>query len=253
MNWLAHALLSEEHPQARMGNVLADVVKGRQRRAMPEAFRRGVARHQRIDRYTDRHPVVWRSVERISPRFRRFAPILVDVFYDHCLAARWPRWVAFVRTVTPARSTTPAAPSADLSEFTTHLYADLHAASPHPCAEARHRLPEHARHLLDGMTRHDLLGSYATYAGIERALAAMSRRFEQRWNRRVGLDAAVDDLARHGDDFHADFQAFFPQLVAALHEQPAPALTPTFTPAFTPATTAPSPSIPRPATPCPAI
>ncbi|MGL4552092.1 MAG: ACP phosphodiesterase, partial [Gemmataceae bacterium] len=65
MNWLAHALLSPPDPEVRLGNLLADLVKGRDRHPMGEPFRRGIALHQRIDRFTDAHPVVHRSIARL--------------------------------------------------------------------------------------------------------------------------------------------------------------------------------------------
>jgi acyl carrier protein phosphodiesterase len=89
MNWLAHAFLSEPDLECRLGNLLADMVKGKDRATMSPLFLRGVACHQSIDSFTDFHPVVERSKLRITPRFGRVAGILVDIFYDHFLSLSW--------------------------------------------------------------------------------------------------------------------------------------------------------------------
>jgi acyl carrier protein phosphodiesterase len=80
LNWLAHALLSKPDIEFRPGNLLADLVKGRDRAAMSVAFLDGVRHHQAIDALTDAHPTVHRSRARIGGDYRHATGILVDVF-----------------------------------------------------------------------------------------------------------------------------------------------------------------------------
>ncbi len=188
MNWLAHLLLSEPDVESRLGNLLADLVKGKARAALPPGVRRGIACHQAIDAFTDSHPVVHRSKRRIGEAHGRFAGILVDIFYDHFLARDWPRYAG-----------------GSLDEFTASVYAafDAYAASA---------LPEEARELLRRLREGDLLGSYRHVSGIEAALERLSRRLEARWGRRIGLGRAVAELEAHYDAFGRDFAEFFPEL-----------------------------------------
>ena len=108
MNWLAHVFLSEANVEQRLGNLLADLVRGADRAAMSAEFLLGVRRHQAIDSYTDAHPVVRRSRTRIGPEHRRFSGVLVDVFYDYFLASSWGRYS-----------------SQPLADFTAGFYADV--------------------------------------------------------------------------------------------------------------------------------
>ncbi len=95
MNWLAHLYLSPaDDPEFRLGNLLADFIKGGARRELGESFQRGVRCHQAIDAFTDFHPVVQRSRTRIAARHGHFSGILIDVFYDHFLARNWPEFSA---------------------------------------------------------------------------------------------------------------------------------------------------------------
>ena len=187
LNFLAHLLLSGPDPELRLGNVLADFVKGRAREALAPGVRRGIACHRVIDAFTDAHPIVAVSKGRISQEHRRFAGVLVDVFYDHLLARRWT-----LHAATP------------LDAFTAEVYSGLrrHAGT----------VPTHARGALRRMEEQDWLGSSATLSGVERALSRISMRL----GRPGLLTPAVPDLAAQIDDLDADFQRFFPEVRRAV-------------------------------------
>jgi len=89
MNWLAHLLLAEPNPELRLGNLLGDLVKGEERKILNPQLQRGLECHQAIDIFTDKHSIVKCSKKRLDPQYRRFAGILVDVFYDYILANNW--------------------------------------------------------------------------------------------------------------------------------------------------------------------
>ena len=65
MNWLAHILLSEPNVENRLGNLLGDLVKGKDLDGLNCNLRRGVSRHYAIDKFTDSHPIVKISKKRI--------------------------------------------------------------------------------------------------------------------------------------------------------------------------------------------
>lgn len=194
MNWLAHVFLSEPDVEFRLGNLLADIVRGEELRRMSAAFQRGVRKHKQIDAFTDSHPLVKRSRARVSVEFRRFSGVLVDVFYDHLLATSWDRYSPIV-----------------LDAFTTKLYADIEASNI--------ELPSSARVTLDRIIRHDLLGSYRGIEGVERSLRRLSAYLSSRWRREFALEKGVVDLISQRAGFDADFAEFFPQLQAAVTER----------------------------------
>jgi acyl carrier protein phosphodiesterase len=187
MNWLAHALLSEPDVEFRLGNLLADLVKGRDRDGMPPAFLRGTACHQVIDAFTDSHPLVHRSRARIAEEYGHLTGILVDIFYDHFLARDWDRYC-----------TTP------LDTFAASLYADIRA---YPLV-----LPDEARAAVDRMLATDTLGSYRRLEGITGALRRVSQRLTQRLGRPFDLQPAIAELVRNDAGLAEDFAGFFPQL-----------------------------------------
>lgn len=185
MNFLAHLYLSGESTEERLGNLLADFIKGRAIQDLPPAMQRGVSIHRAIDSYTDSHAVFLQSVDRIRPRWRRYSPILIDVFYDHFLAADWQEF-----------STDP------LRGFLDGVYAAYH--------KHRDRFPELITYPMDRLIASDRMMTYERVEGIGDALDRLSRRF--RWSK-VSLKEAVEDLDAEYESLRRDFHAFFPELI----------------------------------------
>jgi acyl carrier protein phosphodiesterase len=109
INYLAHALLAEPNAYSVIGNVAGDLVKGRiEDHALHPRVADGVRRHRRVDALTDAHPAYRELVARFPPRYRRVAPIVLDVLFDHYLSKLWTQ-------VTPL----------DRDEFIDGVYAVL--------------------------------------------------------------------------------------------------------------------------------
>jgi acyl carrier protein phosphodiesterase len=187
MNWLAHAFLSSADTDFRLGNLLADIVKGSDLDGMPPEFLAGVRCHRAIDSFTDSHPVPRRSRVRIAGEWGRFSGILIDVFYDHFLAVNWDRYA-----------------DVPLPAFTASVYRAL--------AQRSALLPGHARDAAQMMAAGDLLGSYRHIEGIETALRRMSRRLSMRTGRAIALEGAAASLKSHYQGLGEDFAEFFPEL-----------------------------------------
>ena len=185
MNWLAHLVLSERSSAFRLGNLLPDLMSRTELEVMPEIFRRGIECHRRIDVFTDRHPVVRRSVQRVSPTYRRFAPILMDIFYDHYLSVHWAR-----HCLQP------------LDEFVQEIYTsfDQHGA----------QLPRATLGHLERMRAENWLSSYREIDGVRLTLDRISRRLR----RPVELGDAVAELVQNYTPLEAGFVEFFPELRA---------------------------------------
>jgi acyl carrier protein phosphodiesterase len=189
MNHLLHFLLARDDEELRLGSLLGDMVKGRVERfahpGVTPQLRTGIQLHRTIDSFSDQHPAVHRSKQRLAPRYGRLSGVLVDVFYDHVLARSWT-----------AHHTAP------LPAFTQDVYRTLQANLS--------RLPEAIHPLVGAMTRHDWLLSYASLDGIDRALRGMAHRMPIA----RGIAPAALDLEQHYDHFADDFATFFPELLA---------------------------------------
>lgn len=186
MNFLAHLLLSGDDPEMMTGNLMADFLKGENRLRYRARFQTGIRLHHRIDKFTDEHPVVARGKNRMPPPFRRYAGVLVDIFYDHFLARAWDQYC----------------PDRSLRRFSAGVYDTLW--------EARDELPPRLRRVLPWMIGEDWLGSYAETAGIERTL----KRLSKRPRRENPLAAGISQLEANYSQFRDDFHVFSPLLAA---------------------------------------
>ncbi len=187
MNWLAHAFLSTADREFRLGNLLADMIRGRERAAMPARFLDGVRHHQAIDAFTDTHRIVYRSRGRIGGRFGHASGILIDIFYDHFLALDWDQYS-----------------SEAFDEFTSKVYDDMRSGLA--C------FPDDAQQAMHQIAADDRLGAYRGLEGIEDSLRKVSRRLAKRIGRDLELERGIDDLVTHFDGLRDDFSQFFPEL-----------------------------------------
>jgi acyl carrier protein phosphodiesterase len=153
----------------------------------------GILLHRAIDRYTDEHPAVRASCALISPARRRFAGILVDVFYDHFLARHWQRFT-----------------DQSLVAFTKQVYATLlpRAAS----------YPLRLQRMLPHMVADDWLASYAEIDSVDAALHGIARRF-QRYPRAVVLADGVQELQHNYAVLEIKFLDFFPELLGFVENE----------------------------------
>jgi acyl carrier protein phosphodiesterase len=154
MNFLAHALLAGDKPSLIVGGVVGDWIKGPLPGALSADLAQGVALHRAIDHFAESHPAFNRSRSRVSPERRRYAGVLVDVFYDHLLAQNWA-----------------AIHQQPLHEYCESVYALIR--------DRLHDLPPSAHPGLELMAKEDWLTSYVKIEGIADVLARMSRRARQ--------------------------------------------------------------------------
>lgn len=179
VNFLAHVFLADHTPALRVGGLVGDFVKGPLPAGLPADLARGVALHRAIDAFAEGHPAFRTSRARVSPVRRRWAGVLVDIYYDHLLARDWPAWHA-----------------TSLADFTAAVYAEGHAR----LAE----LPADCAWILPRMREQDWLGAYANLAGIALTL----RRMAARVKRENPLAGAEEELLADAAGFAADCTAF---------------------------------------------
>lgn len=189
MNFLAHLYLAQDSDAGRLGGILGDFVKGALPPSLPVLVAQEIRIHRRIDAFTDEHPVVRAAKAHFDPAHRRFAGIVLDVFFDHVLASRWE-----------AYSDLP------LEAFAARFYGSLD----------RHAdlLPEAFARIRPSLVAHDWLTSYRDFGNVERALSRMSRRLR----RGEGLVACAGDLAPAYGPLTEAFETFFPELQAYVRE-----------------------------------
>ncbi|WP_242918811.1 ACP phosphodiesterase [Pontibacter liquoris] len=183
MNFLAHAFLSGEEEELLFGNFIADAVKGKQQELYVPGIARGIRLHRLIDTFTDTHEVVSQTNARLRARYRKYAPVISDMFFDHFLASRFQHFAQL-----------------PLEEYTQRVYAIIN--------ERFELLPPRMQAFFPHMAQHNWLLSYAQISGVEQALAGLSRRTSFV----SGMETAGEELRENYALYAADFAAFFPDL-----------------------------------------
>ncbi|CAM5615041.1 MAG: acyl carrier protein phosphodiesterase [Pseudomonadaceae bacterium] len=184
MNYLAHLHLGGAQPAELLGSLYGDFVKGPLQGRWPAQIEAGIRLHRQIDAFTDSHPLVLQAKARFPAARRRYAGILLDLFFDHSLAANWPDYS-----------------SEPLEQFTLRVYRVL---------QNEPQLPGKLALIAPRMAAQDWLGSYREFAVLEQVLAGMSRRL----SRPEGLAGGLEELQQLYAPLQDDFRAFYPQLCA---------------------------------------
>ncbi len=184
MNYLAHLHLGGAQPAELLGSLYGDFVKGPLQGRWPAQIEDGIRLHRQIDAFTDSHPLVLQAKARFPAERRRYAGILLDLFFDHCLATNWPDYS-----------------SEPLEQFTLRVYRVL---------QNEPQLPGKLALIAPRMAAQDWLGSYREFAVLEQVLAGMSRRL----SRPEGLAGGLEELQQLYAPLQDDFRAFYPQLCA---------------------------------------
>ena len=190
MNYLAHIYLSGEDEQLKIGNFIADSVKGRKFIGFPEKVKNGIILHRAIDTFTDSHPVVKKSVHRLFPVYSHYSAVIVDILYDHFLAANW----------------------SDYSNVPLELYVAEFYELLNNNFEI---LPKRVKHFLPYMIRDNWLLNYATIEGIGKILFQM----DQRTKNRSKMQLATIELKLYYSEFEEEFRLFFTDLENFCTEQ----------------------------------
>ncbi len=184
MNFLAHIYLSNENEQIKIGNFIADSIKGNKYTHLPEEVQKGIKLHREIDQFTDTHKTVRKSKRRLHERYNHYDGVIIDILYDHYLAKNWQFY-----------SDIP------LKIYTQNFYLLL--------KRNYDILPDNIKKLMPYMIQDDWLYNYSNLTGIEKVLQGMNRRTKNKSQ----MHLAIEDLKTHYDALEKDFENFFQDLI----------------------------------------
>nr|WP_315254100.1 acyl carrier protein phosphodiesterase [uncultured Flavobacterium sp.] len=180
MNFLAHIYLSGDNDLLKIGNFMADGIRGKQFETYPLEIQKGIILHRFIDTYTDAHPIFRKSTKRLHNNYHHYAGVIVDVFYDHFLAKNWSNYS-----------------NDSLVEFTNRFYQSLR--------NNHDFLSERTKGLMPYMIEHNWLMSYETVEGISRILTQMDSRTKNESKMRF----SPNELNEYYSEFEQEFTSFF--------------------------------------------
>ncbi len=151
MNFLAHSFLSGQNNFILIGNFIGDFVKGKQHETYQKEIQQGILLHRFIDSFTDNSAITKESKKIFAPVYGKYAGIIVDIIYDHCLSVHWDSYTNIPR-----------------ESFIAHVYKVL--------SIYHHVLPLRAQQLIISIIYHNWMQFYVSFYGIKTVLQKMATR-----------------------------------------------------------------------------
>ena len=185
MNFLAHIYLSGENDLIKIGNFMADSIRGKHFETYPLEIQKGIVLHRFIDTYTDAHPVFRKSTKRLHEKYHHYSGVIIDIFYDHFLAKNFNNYS-----------------DEKLDLFTARFYQSLQ--------DNYEILNDKTRGMMPYMIQQNWLDCYQTVAGIEQILTQMDNRIKNNANIRF----SVHELRQFYSEFEEEFTLFFEDIQA---------------------------------------
>src|SRR6476620_7279751 len=185
MNFLAHIYLSDDNDLIKIGNFMADGIRGKHYEHLPADVQKGIVLHRAIDTFTDAHPIFRQSTKRLHEKYHHYAGVIVDVIYDHFLAKNWSKYS-----------------EEKLEDFVHRFYDSLKTNYA--------ILTEKTQELMPYMIARDWLFNYQFKEGIARILYQM----DQRTRNNSKMQYATEELNLFYDEFEQEFTLFFEDLKA---------------------------------------
>jgi len=183
MNFLAHIYLSGDNDLVKIGNFMADSIRGHSYNDYPTEIRKGILLHRSIDSFTDMHPVYRQSKHRLHEKYGHYSGVIMDIFYDHFLAKNWDNYS-----------------DVKLEDYAQTFYKLLQ--------DNYDLLTEKAQGMLPYMLGRNWLVSYASIAGLEMIMFQMDHRTKNR----VDMHESIVELQQFYTEFETEFFIFFIEL-----------------------------------------
>ena len=183
MNFLAHIYLSGNNDLLKIGNFMADSIRGHHYLDYPDEIRKGILLHRYIDTFTDANPIYRKSKHRLHEKYGHYSGVIMDIVYDHYLAKNWNNYS-----------------NEKLEDYADKFYELL---------QTNHDiLTEKTKGMMPYMIARNWLVSYASLAGLEMILFQMDHRTKNR----VNMQEAIVEVQEFYTEFEKEFTLFFEEL-----------------------------------------
>lgn len=190
MNFLAHIYLSGDNDFIKIGNLMADGIRGKDYVNFPKDIQKGIILHRAIDTFTDAHTIFRVSKHRLHEKYGHYSGVIIDVFYDHFLAKNWSNYS-----------------DEKLSDFVNRFYKSLDDNFEILTLKTQNMLPY--------MKQGNWLYNYQFVEEIERVLFQMDKRTKHESN----MGFSIKELKEFYPEFEQEFTLFFKELIIYCSEK----------------------------------
>ena len=190
MNFLAHIYLSGNDNLLKIGNFMADSIRGNHYLDYSDSLRKGILLHRHIDTFTDSHPIYRKSKHRLHSKYGHYSGVIMDIVYDHFLSKNWNVYS-----------------NEKLEDYADDFYKLLQ--------DNYAILTEKTKGMTPYMIENNWLVSYSTLAGLEMILFQMDYKTQHR----VNMQEAIVEVQEYYAEFEEEFTLFFEELRKSCEEK----------------------------------
>jgi acyl carrier protein phosphodiesterase len=190
MNYLAHLFLAKPTADSQFGNLLGDFRRGVDVTSFSPDVRRGLENHYAVDKFTDQHDLVKEAKTLFHQSRRRYAPVAIDIYFDHLLIKHWSRFC-----------------DQPFSSFCSQRFELLEMRLP--------QMPRTMQHSVGHMITHNWFNDYAREEGIAKAITVVAKRIRFKND----FHKSVDDIASNKAKLESLFLSFLPELIEHVNEK----------------------------------
>ena len=190
MNYLAHIYLSGTNDLLKIGNFMADSIKGHDYEKFDSEIKKGILLHRHIDSFTDMHPIYRQSKHRLHEKYGHYSGVIMDILYDHFLAKNWSKYS-----------------NEKLEDYANDFYQLLQ--------DNYDILTERIKGMMPYMIARNWFVSYASIAGLEMILFQMDYKTKHRAN----MQEAIVELQDFYTEFESEFFLFFEELIISCKQK----------------------------------
>lgn len=183
MNYLVHLFVSRHDENLQIGNWMGDIIRNRDLEQLPDKIVQGVLLHRDIDQFSDQHLLIRKGIQRIRNRHGKYAPVVLDIFYDFLLFSHWDIYGPKPFNV-----------------FTQQVYDTLWTQ--------KHEFPLSVEKKAHSMVTHKFLDAYTSKEGMN----GVFRRVAERAKFPNEMLQAMDHLLDMRTEFDLEFHTFFAEL-----------------------------------------
>lgn len=190
MNFLAHFFLGRSKEEYLLGNFMGDFVKGKDYEIYVPEIQKGILMHRDIDTFVDNHPSFIKTKRLLFDRYKHYAGVIVDIYYDYFLTKNWGRYSEL-----------------NMFEFIEHSYNVLD--------KYQNVMPFSAQIALKHMRKGDWLTRSTSYEGLIKTFYGMSKYIKHD----TGMENALDELLLHEELINEHFNEFFPEMITFIDKK----------------------------------
>lgn len=183
MNFLAHIYVSGDNDLIKIGNFMADSIRGHSYDVYPMEIQKGILLHRSIDSFTDMHPIYRQSKHRLHEKYGHYSGVIMDIFYDHFLAKNWKTYS-----------------DENLEDYAANFYQLLR--------DNYDILTDRIKGMMPYLIARNWFVSYSTLSGLEMILFQMDHRTKNR----VAMHESMVELQQFYTEFENEFTLFFEEL-----------------------------------------